>query len=412
MYLFSVIGLLFLLLMGSIFSAFETACIAVSEYKLISIAKRYRYARYALLLKKNLNKVLIFSLFGNSLFNTLLATLATMLVTKTFGENQMVLSFATLVVTFMIIIFSEATPKIIATKSPLTILRILAIPAYYLFLIAQPMIWLIDKIVYFITRLFNVGNSDGTSLDELRAIVTDKRSQFQESHRSIVLNSLELQGLVVREVIIPLRNVKVINLRDSPTIIYTQLINSHHTRIIVYEGSIDNILGYLHVKDILGLAEHKFNLAALKLFVRPISYVPDFVPIIKQLSLVRKSRERIFIAVNEYGDILGIACLDDMLEIVFGDFTTSSPHGNYLIIKESENNYIVDGATLIREFNEEYSLQLPIAYDAMSMNGLIIKYLRAIPNVGVCFRIDNVSFEVLQMGKFWVERVRISVVDN
>lgn len=411
MFLLSCVGLIVLLLIASLFSFLETASVAISEHRLISLSEKCIWASYALRLKKQLEKVLIFSLFGNSFFNALVTMLSTMLVLHLFGDgHQLILSFATLFVTLMIIIFSEATPKIIASKNPLLVLRLIAIPLYYLFILSKPLIWLIDRIVYMITRLLGVGDADGTSLDEFKALVADKRSPFLESHRSILLNSLELEQLTVKEVVIPLRNVEVIDLDDDINDIRDKLQQSHHTRVIVYQGQMDNILGYLHAKDVLTLAGEAYSLDELSLLIRKITFIPDFILIIKQLRLAQTKRERLFMVVNEYGDILGLACLEDMLEIVFGDFTTDAPHRNYLMIKEDNGSFIVDGATLVREFNEAYDLDLPFSYDAMSINGLIMKQLRQIPACGVCFRLENISFEVLQVGKFWAERVRISII--
>lgn len=411
MYLLSFAGLFLLLLVASLFSFLETASVAISEHRLISLAGKQRWAHYALLLKRQLEQVLIFSLFGNSFFNALVTTLSTMLVLKAFGNgHQLILSMATLFVTLMIIIFSEAAPKIIASKVPLHVLKIISLPLYYLFIITKPLIWIIDKIVYGITRIIGVGGADGTSLDELKAIIADKRSPFHERHRSILLNSIELEQLTVKEIIIPLRNVEIINLAAEINYIRNQLEQAHHTRIIVYEEQLDNILGYLHVKDVLSITATNYGHKELRDLIRKINYIPDFVPIIRQISTAQKNRARIFMVVNEYGDNLGIACLEDMLEIVFGDFTTDAPHRSYLMVKESDNSYIVDGAALIREFNETYGFSLPFSYDAMSINGLIMKYLGTIPMVGVCFRIEKVCFEVIHIGKFWAERVRISVL--
>ena len=148
----SFIGLFFLLLIASLFSFLETASVAISEHKLISLADEEIWASYALKLKQQLERVLIFSLFGNSFFNALVTTLSTMLVLKIFGAgHELVLSLSTLLVTLMIIIFSEAAPKIIASKAPVTVLRTVAVPLYFLFVVTQPLIWFIDKFVYFIT---------------------------------------------------------------------------------------------------------------------------------------------------------------------------------------------------------------------------------------------------------------------
>jgi Mg2+/Co2+ transporter CorB len=409
MELFRLISLLILLLLASLFSFLETATVAISEHRLLVMAREHRWAQLALRLKHQLEQVLIFSLFGNSLFNAMLTTVSTMLVLDTFGGgNPWILPGSTLGVTLLIIIFSEAAPKIIAAKAPVAVLRIITIPLYYLFRLSRPLIWGIDKIVYLITLILGIGNNDGTSVDELRAIIADKRSPFHESHRSILLNSLELEQLTVREVIIPLRNVEMLNLDDEMQQLRQQLRQTHHTRLIVYKESTANIIGYIHVKDVLTLAHEDYEIQDLYNLVRKVPFIPDFLLIIKQLKSAQKNRERIFVVVNEYGDTLGIACLEDMLEIVFGDFTTDAPHRSYLMVQESADSFIVDGATLVREFNEAYGLNIKFAYDAMSINGLIMKHLGCVPSVGICFRLGAVCFEVLQVGKFWAERVRVT----
>ncbi|MEN9946734.1 MAG: hypothetical protein RLZZ293_1120 [Pseudomonadota bacterium] len=408
--IFNWLSLIVLLIIASLFSFLETASVAISEHKLISLAQTQLWATYALKLKRKLEQVLIFSLFGNSFFNALVSTISTMLVIKIFGDGQqLILSIATLIVTLLIIIFSEATPKIIASRDPVIVLRLIAIPLYFVFILTRPIIWLIDQIVYLLTRLLGIGNADGTSLDELRAIIADKKSPFEEQHRSILLNSLDLQQLAIKEVVIPLRNIEIINLHDNIDNLRQQLRHAQHTRIIVCEGESENIIGFIHVKDVLALIDN-YQLTDLRSIIRKISFLPDFVLIIPQLNLAQTQRERIFVVVNEYGDVLGIACLEDMLEIVFGDFTTDAPHRRYLMIEEFDGQYIVDGATLVREFNEAYKLNLPLHYDALSINGLLMKYFGAIPPANCCIKVDNYCFEVLQIGDYWVERVRISQI--
>jgi putative hemolysin len=138
-----------------------------------------------------------------------------------------------------------------------------------------------------------------------------------------------------------------------------------------------------------------------------VSFIQDFLPVIKQLSYLQKLKQNLFVVVNEYGNILGIASATDMVELVFGDFTTDVADKKDLVIRKSEYEFIVDGAMLIREFNELYQQNLPVEFDALTVNGLIVKFLRMIPSNGTCFRIDNTVFEILQAGNFGVERVRL-----
>jgi Mg2+/Co2+ transporter CorB len=202
--------------------------------------------------------------------------------------------------------------------------------------------------------------------------------------------------------------VEAIDINSDIHVIYKKICTTPHTRIIVYQDKIDNVTGFIHVKDILSLDQNKFSSDNLRQIIRPLSYVSEFIPIIKQIHRAQKYKSRIFVVTNEYGDVLGIACLEDMFEMIFGDFTTESPQQKNLAIRTARNELIVDGTMLIRELNELYNLNITVNADALTVNGLVLKILDGIPGVGVCFRIDNLIFEVISVGDYWVERVKIT----
>lgn len=412
--LFLLFILAIVLCIASLFSFLETATVAISEHKLDALRAKKMWARYAYLLKHELERVLIFSLFGNSLFNAVFTTLTTVLVAdlvrKDLGKG-LVLPITTVCIALFIIIFSEAMPKVIAAKNPAATLRIIAIPFYYVFYFCKPIIWLIDKVVYSITRF--VGSAeDAVSLEELKAIIADKRSPFKEKHRSILLNSMDLESLTIKEVLIPLRMVEAVNINGNIQAIHKQIYTSHHTRMPVYTDSMDNMIGFIHVKDILSLEQNNFTKEDLEQIIRPIEFINDFIPIVKQINLSSRKKTRMFVVINEYGDISGIACLEDMLEMVFGDFTTESPQQKTLAIKTDKDEIIVDGTMLIRDLNEQYNLEIETSEEAKTVNGLVLKILHNIPNIGVCFKIGNLIFEVINVGPYWVERVKLTVLDQ
>jgi Mg2+/Co2+ transporter CorB len=401
------------LVLASLFSFLETATVAISKHRLESLKNEAIWAKYAFLLKQNLEKVLIFSLFGNSLFNALFTTLTTVLILDLisgFMIKGLLLPITTLIIAFFIIIFSEAVPKIIAAKSPINTLKIISLPLYYVFIVCRPIIWFINKIVYVIAWIFISSSEDSMSLEEIKAIIADKNSPFKDKHRSILLKSMNLEKLRVKEVLIPLRVVEAIDINGDLQLTYKKIYTSHHTRMIVYSDQIDNIIGYIHVKDVLSLEQNKFNTEELNKIVRPIDFISDFVPIMKQINLAGRFKKRIFVVINEYGDTLGITCLEDMLEMVFGNFTTEAPGQKTLAIKNAENQIIADGTMLIRELNDLYNLNITATEDAMTINGLVLKFLHGIPNVGVCFKLDNLIFEIISIGDYWVERVKITII--
>lgn len=407
--LFTLFIIIFILVCASLFSFLETAIVAISEHKLKLMQNKYRWAKYAYILKQQLNSVLIFSLFGNSLFNAVFTTLSTVIVSELLhGFNSSTsLPLTTVLIAFFIIIFSEALPKIIASKSPLHTLSLISIPLYYLFCVCKPIVLFIDLLIRQITTFLNINHSDTTTAEELKSIIADKNSPFSGKHRSILLNSIDIEAITVKEVLIPLRTVEAIDISGNMDVVEKKILTTHHTQIIVYDKKIDNIIGYIHVKDILSLDE--IDKESLRYIIRPIIFVNDFIPISKQIQSAQKLRNRIFVVINEYGDILGIACLEDMFEMIFGDFTTEAPQTKRLVVKNEFNELIVDGAMLIRELNELYNLDLPLTGTTLTINGLVLKMLNTIPNVGVCFKIKNIIFEVINTGPYWVERVKISV---
>jgi Mg2+/Co2+ transporter CorB len=408
--LFTILLIAFILVCASLFSFLETATVAISEHKLKLMRDKYRWAKYAYLLKQQLNSVLIFSLFGNSLFNAVFTTLSAIIVAELLHglDTHIILPLTTVLIAFFIIIFSEALPKIIASKSPLRTLSLISVPLYYLFLLCKPIVWFIDKLVYFITMFLNISHTDTTTAEELKSIIADKSSPFSGKHKSILLNSIDMQTITVKEVLIPLRMVESIDISGDMEVVEKKIFTTHHTQIIVYENTIDNIIGFIHVKDILPIDD--IHEDSLRQILRPINFVNDFTPIIKQIQRAQKLRNRIFVVINEYGDILGIACLEDMFEMIFGDFTTESPKTKQLVVKNELNQLIVDGAMLIRELNELYHLDLPASCNTLTVNGLVLKTLNTIPNLGVCFKIKNIIFEVINIGPYWVERVKISYI--
>jgi Mg2+/Co2+ transporter CorB len=408
--LVTILLIITVLICASLFSLLETAIVAVSEHKLYHLKSKHRWVNYAIYLKHKIGSVLIFSLFGNSLFNVIFTTLSTIVATDILAKFNIPfgLSIATLLIAFCIIIFSEALPKVIAAKNPLLTIKLIAIPLYYLFLVSLPIIWVIDKAIYYITLLLRVKNMVGTSAEELKSMIADKNSPFSSTHRKILINSINLEDITIKEVLISLRLIEAININDDIDNILNKIYSTHYTQIIVYENRKDHIIGYIHIKDILTENPSLLTKEKLLKLIRQISFVHDFVPIIQQIQNARTYRTRIFVVVNEYGDILGIACLEDMFEIIFGDFTTSSPQRQYLCIKNQNNELIVDGTMLIRELNELHQLDLPINANILTINGLVLDKLNCIPNLGVSFRINNLIFEIIQVGYYWIERVKIS----
>ena len=398
-----------ILLVASLFSFLEISIISISKHKLKILKSANKWAVYAEKLKDQTNDVLVFSLFGNSLFNAIFTVLNTSVITNYFSNvsSTILLPITTFIISIIIIILSEAVPKIIATKSPDMVLRYIAIPLYYIFYLSKGIIYLINVIISYIIMILKVSGINNISKDELKSIISDENSLFTKNHKTFLINSIDLIEVTVKEVLIPLRLVKAINLDDDIEVICKILFTSVYTQIIVYDKKIENIVGYIHVKDLLPCDKEHITKEYLLLILRPIQFIYDFTPIIRQIETVQVSHSRIFVVINEYGDILGIACLEDLFEIIFGDFTTESPQRKTLVFKNDNGQFIVDGTMLIRELNELYNLNIKFDWNSLTINGLVLKELNSIPKIGTCFKLNNLIFETISVGQYWVERVKI-----
>ena len=407
--LFIFLLMVIILLIASLFSFLETAIVSISKYKLKVLKTKYKWAVYAEKLKDQINNVLIFSLFGNSLFNAIFTVLNTAIISQYFKyiPSNILLPIITFIISIVIIILSEAVPKIIASKSPDMVLKYIAIPLYYLFYLSKVIIYLINFIIHYIIVFLKVSGINNISKDELKSIISDDSSPFTKNHKTFLINSIDLIEITVKEVLIPLRLVKAINLDDDLDLICKVLFSSVYTQIIVYDKKIENIVGYIHVKDLLSCDKEKISKEYLLTILRPIQFIYDFTPIVRQIETAQASRSRIFVVINEYGDILGIACLEDLFEIVFGDFTTESPQRKTLVYKNDKGEFIVDGTMLIRELNELYNLNIKFNWNSLTINGLVLKELNYIPKIGTCFKLNNLIFEIISVGQYWVERVKV-----
>jgi len=393
-----------LLVIGSIFSAVEVSIISVKEYRLRKLAQDKYWAQIGLRLKSNLQKVIIFSLFGNSFFNALLSTASTIIVTRMTHGNTLYISISTIIITIAIIIFSEAMPKILANNNPELVIKIFAVPSYYLLKTLNPVIWLIELLINSISQLFITSHTKILPLDELTDIINDQKQSIKNNYHKMLINSINTTKLTINEVVIPLRLVSAIDINDSYDKNINKLKNSYHTKIIVYQNSLENIIGYLHAKDIL------FNLGFedmdLRPQIRPIHVAFEFLNIAEQIDKSIITKERIFWIIDQYGNSKGIAFLEDMLEIIYGEFTSTSPTLNF--ISEINNELIVDGAASISKLNNTYQLNLPTSHKYYTINGLLLHLLRDIPNNKICVRYQDLNLEIISVGQFWIERVKIS----
>jgi Mg2+/Co2+ transporter CorB len=403
-------GLLFL---SACFSASETAMMAINRYRLRHAAETgHRGAILTLSLLNQTDKLLGVILLGNNLVNIAAATLATIISIRLFGESDVALSLATLLLTFLILVFSEVTPKVLGASYPERV----AYPAAYaltpMLKLAYPVVWFVNLFVQAILRLLRIkppepGHGSRLGLEELRTIVLESSGVLPREHHRILVNLLELEDITVDDVMTPRNQIEAIDIEDDPERLRQQISTSHHTRLVVHAGSADNLLGVLHVRRVLhALTGEELDPDTLKENLEEPYFVPAGTPLFTQLRNFQSSRRRLALVVDEYGELQGLVTLEDLLEEMVGEFTTQAPSDTGYLRREEDGSWLAEGTVLLRHLNRKLGLSLPLD-GPKTLNGLLLEQFEDIPEAGVSLKLGDVPVEIVQTQDRAVKMARI-----
>jgi Mg2+/Co2+ transporter CorB len=403
-------ALIALIFISAFFSGSETAMVALNRYRLRHLARQgHKGARRVEALQNRMDKLLSTVLVGNNFANIYAATLATLLAISWFGETGA--AFAPLVLSIVVLIFAEVTPKVFAASHP----ERFALPASLLLTplmwLLTPLNWLINGISNLVLRLLGIksgkGNNDSLSPEELRTVVNEAGGLVPEKHRKMLLNILDLENITVEDIMIPRNEVVGIDMEDSMEEILSLLRAAPHTRLPVFQGDPNNILGMLHLRRTAHLLRHeeirKDDITSL--MTKPY-FVPEGTPLNKQLIHFQNARRRIGIVVDEYGEVLGLITLEDILEEIVGEFTTNLTMTHDDIQPQPDGSYLIDGGMHLRDINRLLHWKLP-TNGPKTLNGLILEYLRDIPESNVSLRIGNYLIDVMQLKDNTVKMARV-----
>lgn len=408
------IGAVFLLLLCSgFFSISETAMMALNRHRLKYLVGKGAFgAKSTQSLLARPDQLLGVVLIGNNLLNTIIPVLTTSIALHTFGRDNLVLSVATGIVAFLIIVFAEITPKIVGATYPEKI----ALPAS---LIIGPLMRALKPVVWFVNLFSNTillalhintkgGRDHRLSTEELRAIVLESGSFMPTKHRSILLNLFDLENISVDDVMIPRRRIESLDFDAPFEEILHQLETCYHNKLIVYQGDIDQVLGVLHVrKTLAALHNQELTRETLRELLTEPYFVPSGTPVFQQLQYFQETRHRSALVVNEYGELEGLVTPEDIIEELIGEFTTSIPRSAGTRTGWTENGEcIVAGSMPLRELNRWLQLTLPTD-GPKTLNGLILETLEEIPEGDVCLQIGDVQLEVLQSDDQAVRTVKV-----
>lgn len=402
--------LILLILMAAFFSIAETGLMAVNRYRLRHFARLKKpYAIRVLLLLKRPDRLLGVILIGNTFANMLASSLATLLAYHFWGEKGALL--AALALTFIVLIFAEIAPKTVAAIYPEKVARWVSYPIQIFLKLLYPLVWLANMITNALLRLLHVPMNysvEPLSKEELRSVVYDTSGKISRQYQNMLLGILDLSRLTVDDAMIPRSEMTGLDIEESFEGIIDYIKKHDQDWIPVYRDNLNQIIGVLYTHEILRLSLSSAVLSKelLEQFLQEPYFVPAGTSLNIQLAHFQQSQDKVAFVVDEYGEIQGLLTLNDILEEIVGDFT-SSISGGKRIQTQPDGSFLVDGAMTVREFNRRTEWELPLA-GPRTINGLIVEYLEALPHVGVAVLIMGYPIEIIQVKDNRVKLAKIS----
>lgn len=410
-HLFSLSVILILLVaLSGFFSAAEIGMMSINRYKLRHLVKKKN--KQAIRVNQMLarpDRLLSVVLIGNTFANIFSSTIATLIGQHYYGD--MGVAIATILLTIVILVFSEMTPKTLAAMYPQPV----AFFCSFLLLILQgffaPLVHLVsffsNRILRFFGISLNTVQKEALTGEELRSIVHEAGGLLPVEHKSMLISLLDLEQATVEDIMIPKAEIVGIDL-DQPWIeLLEQLETAQHTRLPIYKGTIDNLVGMIHARDVLNLAlEDKLDMSSLLHIADTPYFIPEATPLNLQILNFRKMKRRSCFVVDEYGDILGLVTMEDILEEIVGDFTTDIAALSRDIIPQDDGTVIVDASLTLRHLNRMMNWTLP-SIGPRTLSGLIIEYLGYIPPADSCLTIDNYRIEILRVSDNTIKGVKM-----
>ncbi len=383
----------------------------LNRYRIKSLAdKGHRGARLAIQLLSRPDRLLGLILLGNNIVNIFAATIATIIALRLYGEIGLVI--APFVLAFVILVFSEVTPKTLAALKPERI----AFPSAYIYtFIAMPLypfVWLVNLFSNTLLRMIGIHpdreKKSELSADELRAVVIEAEHFMPKVHSDMLLGILDLEQVSVEDIMVPRNEITGIDLNDDWNDIVHQITHSQRTRVPVFHDSIDNTVGVLHLRKVLNLfSRDELNMKTLKGLIAPAYFIPAGTSLNRQLLNFKENRRRSGLVVDEYGSIQGLVTLEDILEEIVGQFTTDSPTRSLGIHRIDDNSHLIDGNTHIRDINRVLNWTLPIN-GPKTLNGLILEHMEIIPPNGTSLMIGDYTIEITRTTSNAVQTAKVT----
>jgi len=403
------IVLIFLLILSGFFSGSETGMMAANKIKLKNLSKKSKNsAKRSLELLKKPDQLLSAILVGNNFANILASAIVTIIMINYFGGNVLL---GSIILTIIILIFSEITPKTVAAIKPESVATRASFLLKILVTVFKPLIFLTNSISRAILKAFNLNaddasHNDNLNTEELRTLLDESGELIPKQYRKMLSSVLGMEELIVEDIMIPTSEIIGIDTNQSSENAEKIIESAEYTRLPVFDNSIDNIIGILHLKDSHSFIEELENNQEYKKILQETYFVSQSTALMKQLREFLSNNQSIALVVDEYGEIQGLISIEDIFKEIVGKFGSEKEELEREFIKLKDGSILTDGNSKIRDLNKYIGWEMP-EYNSKTINGLITEYLDEIPQANLCLEIDSYRFEILELDENLISKIKI-----
>ncbi len=400
--------LLLMVFVSAFFSCSEIGMMSLNRYRLrYLVKKKNKQAIRVHHLLSQPERLLSVILIGSTLANIIASMVATFIGQKLHGNAGV--AIAEILLTLVILIFAEMAPKSLAAIHPQQVAFVCAWPLIWLQRLLMPLVWLVSLVARRVLMLFGVvmdkNQREALSKDELRSVVHEAGVLMPVEHKSMLIGLLDLEQATVEDIMVPKSDMVGIDVEAPWSKILEQLETTQHTRMPLYRHTIDDLVGVVHLRDVLNLLlEEQLSLDKLLTISQEPYFIPESTPLNLQILNFQKMKRRSCFVVDEYGDLQGLVTMEDILEEIVGEFTTDIAALSKDITPQNDGRVIVDASITLRHLNRLLGWNLP-SMGARTLSGLIMEYLGYIPPANCCLSIEHYRMEVLKVGEHTIKSV-------
>ena len=387
---------------------------SVNRFRLKHLAREgNRGAILASKLLDETDKLLSVILLCNNFCNAAAATLVTIIAVQLYGEDEAIIMSGTVITTFLILIFSEISPKVIAAAHAERLALLCSFVLFPLLKILYPIVWFVNIFVLSILKIFNIKinftQNHLITMDELKSIISESGQFIPNKNKSIFLNLIDLEKITVEDIMMPHTNIESLNVSQSVEDMLNKVSSSHNQSILFKKEDNESIEGVLEINKLLKLLIKSKDGTIAKQQIMDIIDEPYFIPagtsLYKQIQYFQDNQEKIGLIVNEHGEFIGLVTLEDILEEIVGEFNVELPSKLSKITFDNDG-WIVDGSITLRTLNKKMKLSLPTS-GPKTLNGLIIEFFEEIPEPNTSFKLHGKTMEIISAQDKTVKTIKI-----